>query len=703
MIAHDARFASLLPASIARRALLGLSLAIAFFSPLAGASQYYEVESIAAPTSAAALIYSPAYHALVLRNAASAVATVNLATHGTTSHLSIANFTDMSMSPSGRYVFAADYGGENIGYGTPLYPSHVHRVDLSDGTWEVKTAYIAGNVQAVSDTQLILKSIDQWVTFTNNLWGTGPAIVPVNASSPPWTPGYYASVFFGDFRYDAGRGRLLHGNSNLSSQEIQAFKLIGNDFQQQEGSGGYGSAQGFGVNVALATDASAFYYGRLQVDALDVTHNLRTFPEPIFAATGDVAFGNGNYYDAHTGALLGTLGFPTTVYGLNPGGTDFWAYDASTNRLRHFKPATVTQSAGSGQSTRVGTVFPQALAVLVKDSLGNPIPNVTVTWSVPASAASATFSGPSSTITDGSGLATIVASANAISGAYTVVAQVGGLSASFNLTNTITVSGGNACGANVATNTDLVEQYYAAILRRPSDAGGKAYWLSEADRLCGLGADPKQTFFLLANAFYNSPEYFAFNRDNAGFVTDMYITFFGRLPDAGGQSYWLGQLTAGMTRNNVMASFLFSPEFTATMNRVFPGRTARAETYLTLNLYGGYLRRLADSAGYNYWDGQFRLAQCLANPAGAVTATIDAVSSQFQASAEYAARATTNSQFVDDLYYAMLQRGGDLAGFNYWVSQLNAGVARDQLRQQFLTSPEMQGQSAAIAAQGCLP
>jgi len=218
-----------------------------------------------------------------------------------------------------------------------------------------------------------------------------------------------------------------------------------------------------------------------------------------------------------------------------------------------------------------------------------------------------------------------------------------------------------------------------------------------------LGVDPKQIFFLLANTFYNSPEYLAFNRDNDTFLTDLFITFFGRLPDPGGQAYWLSQLTAGMTRNNLMASFLFSPEFTATMTGVFPGKSARAETYLVMNLYGGLLRRLADSGGYTYWDGRFRSAQCQPSPAGAVTATIDAVSGQFVTSGEYAARGTSNSQYVDDLYYSLLQRGGDLGGFNFWVGQLSAGMTRSQLRQQFLTSPEMQTQSAGIAAQGCLP
>ena len=364
--------------------------------------------------------------------------------------------------------------------------------------------------------------------------------------------------------------------------------------------------------------------------------------------------------------------------------------------------ATLTVTGGDGQTARVSTAFPTALTVKATDAGGLVVPSATVQFTGPAQAASATMS-LASAVTDSNGLAVVTATANAISGGYAVTATAGAVSALINLSNTVTISGGNTCIGNVATNTDLVEQYYAAILRRASDAGGKSYWMSEADRLCALGVDPKQVFFLLANAFYNSPEYLAFNRDNNGFVTDLYITFFGRLPDAGGQSYWLGQLASGMTRNNLMASFLFSPEFTATMNGVFPGKTARAETYLTMNLYGGYMRRLADSGGYAYWDGRFRSAECQANPSGAVTTTIDTVSGQFQASAEYATRGTSNSQFVDDLYYAMLQRGGDLAGFNFWVGQLAGGVTRNQLRQQFLASPEMQAQSAVIAAQGCPP
>jgi len=48
--------------------------------------------------------------------------------------------------------------------------------------------------------------------------------------------------------------------------------------------------------------------------------------------------------------------------------------------------------------------------------------------------------------------------------------------------------------------------------------------------------------------------------------------------------------------------------------------------------------------------------------------------------------------------------GAEPGAIDYWVGQLNGGSAtREQMRQQFLNSPEMQSQSSAIAGQGCLP
>ncbi len=314
-------------------------------STAAIAAPYVELASMAAPSKAAQLIYSNKNQRLIIRNAASAIFTINLATQAVSTHFANVAFTDMALSPSGRYVFASDYGGENIGYSTPVGTHAVHRLDLETGLWESRSVYIAARVQALSDDHFIVKSQDQWVSFTLYQWGTGSAANALNKPSYANRPDYYAGVYYGEFRYEPASGRLLFGNNGSSSQELAAFKIVDNNFQKQESSGTYGSAQGYGGTVVLATDANALYYGKLKIDALDVTHNIKTFAELIYAANSAVAFGEKNYYDATTGSQIASLGFDTRVYGLDSAASDFWVYDAAGNALRHFStlpPATGT-------------------------------------------------------------------------------------------------------------------------------------------------------------------------------------------------------------------------------------------------------------------------------------------------------------------------------------------------------------------------
>jgi thermitase len=106
-------------------------------------------------------------------------------------------------------------------------------------------------------------------------------------------------------------------------------------------------------------------------------------------------------------------------------------------------PASISGTAGSGQSTTVGTVFTSLLQALVKDGGGNLVPNASVTFTAPASGASGTFSNglaTYTTATNTSGVATALTfTANSTAGAYSVTASVAGVSpaASFSLTNTI--------------------------------------------------------------------------------------------------------------------------------------------------------------------------------------------------------------------------------------------------------------------------
>ncbi len=199
----------------------------------------------------------------------------------------------------------------------------------------------------------------------------------------------------------------------------------------------------------------------------------------------------------------------------------------------------------------------------------------------------------------------------------------------------------------------LVTHYYRSILRRAPDAGGKAFWESEAARMLTLGANVNETWYSMAGAFYTSAEYLAFARDDNGFVTDLYNTFFNRAPDAGGLAFWTGQLAGGMPREVALVSFMFSTEFVNFTQAIFGVTAVRAEINTVVDFYRGLLGRLPDNGGFAFWVQQFRTAQCQ-GPAF-VTAQAEAISSLFALSPEYSARNRNTSQYVGDLYNAFLQ------------------------------------------------
>src|SRR6185369_9633227 len=104
-------------------------------------------------------------------------------------------------------------------------------------------------------------------------------------------------------------------------------------------------------------------------------------------------------------------------------------------------PASVTATAGSGQSALPSKVFQTALKATVRDGSNNVMPGVNVTFTAPGAGASGTFPGNSLTatvVTDANGVATAPTfTANNTSGTYNVTATVVGVAnpANFSLTN----------------------------------------------------------------------------------------------------------------------------------------------------------------------------------------------------------------------------------------------------------------------------
>jgi len=133
--------------------------------------------------------------------------------------------------------------------------------------------------------------------------------------------------------------------------------------------------------------------------------------------------------------------------------------------------STITATAGTPQSTTVNTAFATQLQATVKDSFGNLVSGVTVTFTAPGSGASGTFAGGvKAATTNASGVATAaVFTANTTAGAYVVAASAPGVgtAANFSLTNlagaaaSIAATAGTPQSASI--NTAFATQLQAMV------------------------------------------------------------------------------------------------------------------------------------------------------------------------------------------------------------------------------------------------
>lgn len=106
-------------------------------------------------------------------------------------------------------------------------------------------------------------------------------------------------------------------------------------------------------------------------------------------------------------------------------------------------PAQITAVSGTPQNTNINTAFAQPLRVFVSDTAGYPSVNELVTFSAPPTGASAIFPSGNTALTDASGFAQVLVSANGIGGTYTVLANVTpplATPAAFILTNVTTIT-----------------------------------------------------------------------------------------------------------------------------------------------------------------------------------------------------------------------------------------------------------------------
>ena len=153
-------------------------------------------------------------------------------------------------------------------------------------------------------------------------------------------------------------------------------------------------------------------------------------------------------------------------------------------------PGSIAIAGGNSQSATTSTAFGAALVVIVKNTTNAPQPGVTVTFTAPASGASANLSS-STAVTNASGLATITATANGTPGPYVVSASVTGLmaTASFSLTNT--PPGAATLTVSSAIIGQNLQDVVTITLNPPAPVGGVTLTIESSDpnlALVGAGA-----------------------------------------------------------------------------------------------------------------------------------------------------------------------------------------------------------------------
>jgi len=249
----------------------------------------------------------------------------------------------------------------------------------------------------------------------------------------------------------------------------------------------------------------------------------------------------------------------------------------------------------------------------------------------------------------------------------------------------------------------LVTWYYNSILNRAPEPGGAEGWTSEIQRIDALGIDVKEGFIALGKLFLNSTEYLNMGTTNNQYVVDLYETFLGRTPLQGEADYWAGELSGGLTRNILMNYFIFSAEFKTYMDGIFGNTAVRPEYNLVNDLYRGFLSRLPDNGGFNYWLAQMQTAQCGGDPQ-AIRDLTSQIALNFLNSQEYANRNTSNSECIEDYYNGILRRGAELAGYLSWLGELDGGTyTRAEMLQLFVDSAEFQARVQQVIDAGCSP
>ena len=216
---------------------------------------------------------------------------------------------------------------------------------------------------------------------------------------------------------------------------------------------------------------------------------------------------------------------------------------------------------------------------------------------------------------------------------------------------------------------EFVVRLYIYTQRRHSYTSDEInYWSDQLKDRSKSGAEVAREFFD-SDKFRN--KYF---HDEA-FVSVLYVIFFDRVPDTGGYNNWLNQLNNGMSRTEVVESFIRSTEF-SNLAGVYEINVFSDVERFVIRFYQQCLNREPEITDREYWVSHL-INQTEAGAGLAICF-----------SQEFLGRNISNKEYIKILYRAFFNRDPDADGYNNWLSQLNTGTSRQDVLNGFLDSAE---------------
>ena len=136
------------------------------------------------------------------------------------------------------------------------------------------------------------------------------------------------------------------------------------------------------------------------------------------------------------------------------------------------------------------------------------------------------------------------------------------------------------------STVQFVEQLYQNILGRTAETGGRTYWVQQIDSgvVSGLQA---------TRLFLDSREF----SDKVSHIALLYYTVLDRIPDASGLQYWMAQAQKGVSLMCIDDAFVSSTEFQSKYANL-------SDSAFLDKLYLNAFDRTADEGGKSYWLNQ---------------------------------------------------------------------------------------------------